>query len=799
MRGVLPAVPGGRYMVSAVCRTEGLVYSRGVIRARMLDTALKPIPGTEAVSDAMVTDGRWMPVQSMLPGHDDAAWIQIELELLQPSEMPGAGAAVPSHEVRPQDFSGSVWFDDVRVYQVPLVELLAKQHASTAVEPDSPELTLRVQDLTGETLRAQVRVVDIDGNVVDSFETPVESGGRPVAWKPRLPALGWYRVRLQVLGPEGPVAERVSDIAWLEGGGPIERAARRGWGVIAENVQAEHVPMLPELLEHTGTGAVSLSVWSHVGLGDSGPEDPAEREAADSTVNKLVEQRQELTFVLGHAPAEMARDARIDPDDPIAILAGPNDVWMQGVSALLSRFGERVMRWQVGPTGSERAFWRESLAADLRAVQRGFRGLVPTPMMTAPWRLDQSVYRAMDVDAVTMVCPVNVPAIALPYYDTQWLPQPGKKIPEVTLVIQPPDVETFGRRESMEELAKRAVTAWSAGVPRLSVSLPWSFEPTERNAAVERPSPLPSLPVWRTLARHLASRIPAGELPVATGVVAILAQGAEDGAVIAWNSHADPADAVLAGYLGAGPIAVTDIFGNRRVLGSGEAGRIVLGTSPLIIEGVDVNLLRLRAGVKVSPAYLPARAERHTLNVVVTNPWRAPVSGNVRLAEPEAWEMSPRVIPFVLQGGQTKSYPFTVSLGVGETAGERVIVSEVELTSDRRYPTLRLNLPVEIGLETIQMQPSFRYLPGPGGALTDLMVSLLVTNLDSRPVTLESFVHAPGLRSQQAPISALGPGESAIRRFVFPNAAEALRGKKVLTGLKEMGGTGRLNKVIEIQ
>ncbi len=286
-------------------------------------------------------------------------------------------------------------------------------------------------------------------------------------------------------------------------------------------------------------------------------------------------------------------------------------------------------------------------------------------------------------------------------------------------------------------------------------------------------------------------------------MTALLAQGegAMGGAVIAWNDFAPARDAHLSGYLGSGDVTVTDVFGNVSASVPDESGRhrIELSQAPRIIEGVDVNLLRLRAGVHLSPGSLPARAERHALSVVVQNPWDQPVSGALRLAEPAEWEMSPRVIPFVLQAGQTRSFPFSASLGVGEASGQRWIRAELEITSDRRYPTIRLDLPIEVGLETIQMQPSYRYLPGPDGTMADLMVSILVTNLDTRPVTLESFVAAPGQRSQQAPISSLGPGESAIRRFVFAGAAKGLRGKKVLTGLKEMGGTGRLNRVLEIQ
>jgi hypothetical protein len=813
IRGVLPSMPGGRYAVSAYIRTQGLLHARAVVRVRMLDNKMNPIGavGAEGASEPIVTNGEWVKVQTLLEGNEDGAWMQVDLELLQPSEL--NRAALPKYEIPLQDYSGAAWFDDVRVEQVPRVELTSAAAAGVAVSPEKPELRLRVQDLTGEQLSVRVEVEDIDGMPVDSLETPVESGGRQLAWAPVLPAFGWYRATMTVLGPTGQgVARLTTDFAWAPPLRPSDRLLRRSWGVVAEELEARRVPMLPDLLELTATGGVSLSVWSNVGRGELDLGDKRTREEIDTTVNRLVERRQDITFVLGHAPEAMAREARVDPDDPIEILAGDNDVWMPGVSSLLSRFGERVTRWQVGPTGSERAFWRPNLSRDLRAVERGFRGLVPRPTMTSPWRIEQGIEAARGVDALTVVVPGNVPAEGIPLYSSLWTAMANSgsvagstaTLPEVTLVLQRPDPEVFGERESVEELVRRGAMAWASGVPRASVDLPFEFN----EGAASRAVPTPAFPAWRTLVSHLSGREFAGNLPIATGVTALLARsegttgsGGGGGALIAWNSHALTSDAVVSGYLGTGNVTITDVFGNTRPSAPDEGGRhrIVLSQSPVFIEGVDVNLLRLRAGVHLSPASLPARAERHTLNVVIENPWGGPVSGALRLAEPVEWEMSPRVIPFVLQSGQSRSYPFTVSLGVGEASGQRIIHAELDITSDRRYPTLKLELPLELGLETIQMQPSFRYLTGRDGTLSDLMVSMLVTNLDSQPVTLECFVQAPGQRSQQAPISALAPGESAIRQFHFAGAAKALRGKKILAGLKEVSGTGRLNKIVEIQ
>ncbi len=805
-RGVVPAMPGGRYQLTAMARTQGLTYARAYLKFWLLDSRLQPLPGAEAVSAPIETGGEWRPVEAMLDGRDDAAWVQIELNLLQPVHARSRG----KHEVGEQDFSGAAWFDDVRLFQVPLVDLNPTQAA--AVEPETPELRLRVQDLTGERLTAVVSVRDIDDREVASFSAPVESGGRTTSWKPALPAFGWYRAELTVDGPGGAVARRSTRFVWLPAPLPVESTSRHTWGLIAEDVAASQLPMLPALIDATATGSLSLPVWSHIGAGEADAETSLKAETA---VSALLERRQELTFVLGHIPERMAREARIDADDPLPLLAGPDTAWTDQVSPLLSRYGERVQRWQIGPTGSEGALRRTALADDLRAVAKGFRGLVPRPVMTVPWLLDRAVAAARGVDAVTIVVPANISDESIPQYAPQWLSPSSASVPEATLVITPPSPDDYGQRSSVEAVVRRAVSAWGAGVPRLAIQLPWTMPASPEApgiAGAQQDSGIPDsartqalpdalVPVWRTIAQHLSGRIPTGLLPVVPGVQAWLAQGTDSGAVIAWNLRADPKFAALKGYVGPGPVRVTDIFGNAVPFASGPGGTvdIKLGASPLFIEGVDVNLLRLRAGLRVVPPNLPARAERHALSIEITNPWHFPVAGSLRLAQPEEWNMSPRVIPFALQANETQRYPFNVSLGAGEQAGTRSVIAELEFTGERRYPSIKVELPVEIGLETIQMIPSYRYIRGERGDMSDLLITLLVTNLDSKPVTLEAFVRAPGLRGQQAPISGLAPGESAVRRFIFGGVAQSLRGQQVLTGLKELGGTGRLNIPLSIQ
>ena len=801
-RGVVPALPGGRYVVTAMVRTRGAVHSRAVLRARLIDAKMNPIEGSQTSSEPVVSESGWKQAHTRLEAGENAAWIQIDLELLQPAQLRGAGPN--TQEIAEQDYKASAWFDDVSVFQAPALDLTMNASGNMAVAPDRPELQAKITDLTGEGLSAELKVYDMDGREVATWAQGVPPGGRTLTWTPELPGYGWYRASMVVSGSGGAVGQRRADFAWLPAPRAIDWRDAARWGVVAEDVAGSQVPLLPALIEKLTTGGISLPAWSHVGREDANVRD---WEGADSTVNRMLEMRQQVTLVLEQVPDELARTSRLDTEDVLALLGDASAPWLSGVSPLLSRYGERVSRWQLGPTGSDRPFWRKGLRSDLATAEKAFRKLIPRPVLSVPWDVEQSLapLAGTGVAPVVSVSP-HIPASALPLYASQWAsPSGGASAPAkpsiggaasgMTLVIEPLPAATYGRRALVEDLVRKAATAWASGAGQVAVRAPWSFDEIEPS----RSMPNAEFCVWRTLVQQLAGREPAGFLPLAPGVQAILAQGPSEGAVIAWNDRAQAKDAVLSGYLGPGPIRVTDPFGNTSIVTGSESRAIPLTSMPVFVEGVDINLLRFRSSVRIEPAYLPARAERHTLNIVIENPWRTAISGVIRLAEPAAWAMSPRIISFALQDGEKKSFPFTVSLGVGEPAGAREIIAEVTLSSERRYPILRLPVPLEIGLETVQLLPSYRYVPGEDGKMSDIMVTALVTNLGPTPLTLEAFIQAPGVRAQEAPISALAPGESATRRFVLPGAAQALRGKNVVVGLREINGTGRLNKVVEVQ
>jgi hypothetical protein len=784
--GVIAAIPDGDYALTCMVRTQDLTSARVRMAAWFLDQSLAPIPGSRSFSRLAISPGAWTPLELELRGNPEAAWIQIELQLLQPRDQ--VTHAAPEDEVLPEDFRGAAWFDDVAIYQTPRVNLRTLAPGGIFVAPEEPRLALLVRDLTGEPLVVEMVIYDINGEIAQRRVGPAPAQGRETTFEPELSTFGWYRAVMRVRGDAGLVGERSVDFLWAPTASPMNRETRRGFGIVAERLSNEQRLLLPSILERTQTGSVHLAAWNEQTTAGISQEELVPLAAV---VDRLVDGGHEVTFTLARAPEELARQARVDRDDPLPIFMRESDDWQPYLDALLARFGERVRRWQFGPTGSGLPFFKPDLAQQVEVAQSKLRRLVPRPLIELPWRLEQIPTKQLEgVDTLTVWWPTAIPPASIAEYAERWNPSQ-----RVQLTIEQLPESVFGGRAVAVDLARRAACAWKAGHERVAIVAPWRYE---EGSELEF-QPRPALGAWRTLAEELGGRHIVGELNVGEGIVALIARGVDDSALIAWNDSAPLERAYIRGHLGPGPIVARDLFGNEHVVEMSSKGEhlIELDDAPVFIKGIDVELLQFRAAMRLEPPFIPARAEKHRIELVIENPWPIGITGRLRIAQPEDWTILPRVMSINLPPGGTARLPIDLSFNLGEEAGAFDVVAEVDLRAEQLYPLQRLPLSLEIGLPSVELLPSFRY-ERVNAQRTDVLVMVRVINLTDKPLTMQAFAQAPGYKSYDAPISELGPGASITRFFRFENGGARLKGRNIRVGLKEQDGTGRLNKTLAI-
>jgi len=765
--GVLAAIPGADYEIAAHMRTDGLERSRAFLVARLLDDRGEPILESETRSEPIHTGGEWRRVAIQLEGRfDEAAWIQIDLELLQPAQW--RDASVESALL--EDFNARAWFDDVVIRQVPKSSIRLATGDIVVEAPRRPELVMAARDLTGERLVGRVRVADVDGRLVDSWQGPLSNGGRAARWTPDMQTYGWRRAVFDVLAEGSLISRRTLDFVWAPARAHQSKGATGRFELIAEDVSRDAAARLADAARAIGAGAVRLAATALTGP-DSSP--------ARAALDDLLAQGASVSIALTDAPTREMSAGSVAFDQESAD-------WRAAIEPLISKYGQRVHRWALGDSAAFDSAERTDIAQDAQALRQFLLARAPSPEVIVPWLSARQVPPDLKQElALTIPVETQHPAIPL-------VPRTLEEGQPYRLFMQTIDHDAIRPRAAAADAVKRLVQAWRTDALAIGFRAPW--RETEARLA-----PTPMLAAIRQTIERLAGREIVSALPLTNGVTALVLSGPTSDAIVAWNDAADPSAAVVEGYLTEGPVTVHDIFGNKRTVPLEDGRhRVPLTSEPVFIEGVDVDLARFRAGFRVEPSFLPSTAERHRIEIVLENPWDDAISGRLRFVEPKHWSMSPKVRSFSAPAGQTVRLPFETSFGVGEEAGQARVAVDVELQADKRYPRIRLDGQIDIGLPHVQMTASHHLTTSPAGD-GDLVVTVVITNTGSRPISLTAFASAPDFARQSIPVSDLPPTESTVKRFIFDGAGALPEGARVRTGLIEASGLGRLNKTLVVE
>ncbi|MFO0376595.1 MAG: hypothetical protein ACK51N_06060, partial [bacterium] len=356
--------PDADLEVTAWVRTAGLSGARAVLAARMMDQRGEPIAGTESQSQPISSPGVWSKVSvRMLPSPSEAAFVQVELMLLQAERLPGgrqgSGAAMAAlngaladGKVYVEDLEAQAWFDDVSILQVPRVSVSVTGGA-LVLEPASPELRLTVRDLTGEKLSTELQLRDLDGVEVERRQWEMNAGGGQVVFSPALPRLGWYRADVTVTAPSGPVGSSWTTLLW---GPALTEAQQRaalagqpmsGLAIRLDSLERSATRPSAERAAASGAGLLTVPISAFI----EPEESPGSKEgiaAFDRLVKVLSAARMDLRLDLDSVPPALAAGLRIAADHPVALGDKAPALWGSWLSPLLDAVGQRAIAWTVG-------------------------------------------------------------------------------------------------------------------------------------------------------------------------------------------------------------------------------------------------------------------------------------------------------------------------------------------------------------------------------------------------------------------------------------------------------------------
>ncbi len=808
--GVIPVFPRTEYIITARTQTRGLRNARAAMVARFLDKSNVPIPGSEVRSELVVTGpGEWRTISCTLPGlQDGAAYVQVDLDILQPEQFRPNQLA--EHQVWPTDLAGDAWFDDVSVVQLPRVQMSTNEPSNIIQRPAHPSVTVSLRDLTGEALTGRVTLQNAAGDVVDEATNQLSGGSERWTWEPKVSKLGWYRAALELTTEQGRVGGTFVDFVWLpedpEHGAERASLDRSRFWIVLDDLPATARAELPVMLGRLGTGGVAFPVWSR----EQTPESLAVlSKDLLPLVTRLRTEWQQVSFILPRVPDELADAAHVQSDQVLSLLAMDQRVWAPHLLPLLDRYGQMVQRWQVGRAGDSPAHSAAALAAFESTLAR----LVPGPVVAVPWPAEVSP-AGSGAHELLATLPYAVAPEGIADLVASWAP--AIKGGSVTVALEPLPESQFSRRESAIHLIEQGVALWAALMPAgpapaqgsLALLQPWDW-PTEVRTQTD---PRSESAAFANLAHRLTDRRIVGKLPAAAGVECyILAPSApgRTGALVAWSQGVAPERAVIDAYLGDGAVMTTDLWGNTTPVSLGERAasgappthHIALSDEPVFIENVDVGLVQFIGSFHLDPDSAPATAAEHELAMVISNPFQTRAQGRISILEPgglskdpsardRSWKITPRSSTFSIGPGQTARIPLTMSFSPVEEAGPKPFLAEVELAADRDYGAFRIASTFEVRLDEIQLDLSYRTLPG----TQDLVVEAHATNRGKTPATIELSAFAEGFPRARASIADLPAGDTATRRFAFPGAARRLRGGRVNVGAQDADPPARVNR-----
>ncbi|MFA9476928.1 hypothetical protein ACERK3_01345 [Phycisphaerales bacterium AB-hyl4] len=799
--GTLPAVPGSDYMIIAHVRTGHLERAGAYVTAYFIDADGERIDASVYRSPAIRSNDAWLPVTVHLTGeHPDAAWIGMELELRQPT--PNVDHPLRGQQIVLPDVRGTAWFDDITIWQIPHLEVGTQSRTNLITGSQSPRLSATVRDLTGRRMQARMTVYDHLGAAVDERQLQVGDGAPPRwTWEPELPGYGWYLIDLIVhdrdpadaggspVGRDEPIARTVGAFLWMPDEQSMLSEDASRFSLLAEDVSARQMRMLPRLLTEAGLRRAVVSAWdretTRLNIDDR-------VELLDELVQSMAPGQQDLGISLHPLPTELLERTDNHLDRALEVFAYDEEAWLPYLTPVLLRHGPRVQRWHLGTPTQAEAFYEPELPRLLERIERQFLALAPRPRLVLPWSLEQMVREDVSASSTFVYdVPPGIAAERLADHLEGW----GEHGRSGLLVLRSRPADEVAHRHRVTDLALRMVYAWAEQPGGLALSRPWT------GSAAREPELLPDplLGVYRNVAHRLAGRRVVGELPIGEGLRCLILDGPAGGMLVAWNEQAPASEGRLHMDLGGEP-TVADVWGNRQGVSRQDGRHVVeLARTPRFIEGIDPELALFRASYRVTEPFVESRQEPHQRTLELTNPWPRTISGHLQMVGPEGWRISPARHHFSIAAGETLRLPIEMQFPIVEVAGPKRLEARFDFTADRQYE-VDMGAPMELGLSDVAFDATLTIEPGDQEGKFDAVATCILTNTGEAVLALYVFANLRDHPRQERIVARLAPGESVVRRFRFQGVNEGMEeGRPVRVGVREANGPAILNQLLQMK
>ena len=784
----IDVLPGTDYRLTAWIRPKGLVRARAYLTAYYLDHALRKIDVSEKRSAVVRGAGDsepWRQVVIDLPGgFENARWIGLSCRIEQAPKPSGEHELFRS--IRRRDARASAWFDDITVMRLPRIGMALNAPANVFLADDEITCTVTMLDLNGAGLDIKLDLLDAEDRIIEirRFRGAELLGeaGKSIRFR-NLPA-GLYRAKLTTHVNEHFVSEHERVFVRLNPDLGGRKRQGRGFGIVTDRSLFEHIDLGQNLLQNLSPEIVKIPLWRE----DLSSEDIVRGDRrVDGLVRVLHRMGVTVVGVLDAPPAILAEQYGLLNRSLLAVLASDPDRWRPYLMLILTRHGQSINAWQVGPEGGADRQQRVHLRDALANLQSEAMPLIGRPILALPG----SVLQQPDVEAGAIdMRSMNVPAhISSQDLQEQLAAGAAGDSAARWATFERPDADRYMRRWRLAEFARKLILARASGIDAVFVQQPWRFIAADGVTTV---APAEEYILLRTISQLLGGLEPIASPWVADGIEAWLFvdEGRESGTLAVWT--AGDGDGEIGLVLDLPETARQfDLWGNGRSARAVAGGRsYAVGAMPILIGPVDPRRLKLLTGLRVDDPVLQATVQEHERIITLNNTLEGKLEGILHLEPPNGCRIRPKKILVDLAPGESLRVEVFIRLPTNYPTGDYVLeahlLMEGEDASDLRMRApLRVNAP---GLEVNVM--AFR-----DG--DDMNIVQRITNRTNESLDLRAYLVSPDRTRDVRTIKNLTEGQTVIREYVLKDA-DKIAGQNVRLSVERIDGSLRQNSVIKL-
>ena len=714
---------------------------------------------------------------------DHPHWATIEIGPFRPG--PECAALVLGCHIAQgsqTDVRGEVWFDDLWIGKLPLLET----HTTSGRHYFAPGETVEIESrplglVPGQAHRLRWRLEDGFGQVLAEHERPLTisddegkaNAPEAVHWSPPAQRHGYYKVLAWLDRDQTPILKREVTFVVMEPA--VETPAGEfGWSLSSGTHDVPLIEM-PQLAASSAANWLKLPAWS--------VETDLSADPATSQMTRFLDELERrgisLVGLLSDPPRSLTEKFVGRWNGVSEIFTAPRSLWYPSLEPVIAKHSFRIKHWQLGAETDDSFVGLTSLAETIRVVQTELERIGHPTRVGLPWRWDREFPSSKAIPHGFLS--LSFPGVVDDQLLSERLSQTEKSGLMRWVLVQPMPVGEHPD-ERATDLARQMLAAKLGKADAI-----FATDPFDARHGLLHPDGAPTemfLP-WRTMAETLRGATHLGSFETPESIPNVVFARQHEVIVVLWSQ--EPVREEF--YFGEQAYAL-DLWGRpQRLAVDPETGTqsIEVGPVPVIVRGCSEAVARWRLAVKFERGRIPSEFGAHEDAVLGRNTFRQGINGKVRLNFPRDWDLDPGEWDLQVGLGEDFRLPTLIAFPSHASVGTLRPSVDFEIFAERIY-RFAVPLPYQLGLDDVTLQVTSRRTPD-GRLEVEQRISNQTSPLETLDFNCSLFI--PGRVRERQVVTRLSEGEDR-RVYILPRA-DALHGKELWLRAEQIDGRRVLN------